>query len=183
MEQQYFWSLEGFSRENGVDNFNDISPCAKKIEPQRQFDRLAMDNFLGFRIKQSTLDEVESVLKNKNISYSVFPDYSKNEDKDIVFSFEIGNINWQCRLTIKDRILRFVSINNYNPNSYQLYKVLCSEMSGRFSSSHDISNSQNQMEGTETTCFTSKEDAWCFTEIVYDSSPILGQENVYIKYF
>lgn len=155
----------------------------KETEPKRRFDDLAIDNFLGFCVKKTTLDEIVSVLKQKTINYNEYPSYSREDEKYIAFLYEAGNIKWDCRLTIRNNKLGFISINNYDSNSYHTYKILCSEMSTRFSATHNISNSQDKMEGTETTCFTSKEDGWCFTEIVYDSSPILDQKNVYIKFF
>lgn len=149
---------------------------------QKLFNEISMDNFLGFVVKKSNYAEIVSVLQQKGINYHEYPSTVK-ECKDIRFSYNAGNISWGCYLILKNNVLCFISLDNYSPNSYNTYQILCKEMSERFASSYNISKSQDRAEGTETTSFISKENTSCFTEIVYDSSPIIEQKNIYIKYF
>lgn len=170
-------------QENREINVQNEPLATYRKEPQRRFDKLAIDNFLGFVLKVTTFDEIVEVLQQNNVNYSEYPDYSDKDIKKIIFSYELGTIVWNCNLRIEKNILKFISIHNYSPNSYDTYKILCKEMSVRFSSSHNINTSIDKREGTETTSFINKEDVWSFTEIVYDSSPIIGQKNIYIRYF
>lgn len=164
-------------------NFSNEPLDTYKNEPQRQFDKLAINNFLGFAVNVTSFDEIVEVLQQHDVDYSEFPDYSDKDNKEIVFSYETGAIVWSCNLKIKKNKLGFISLHNYSPNSYETYKILCEEMSERFNSSHNINISINKREGTETTTFVNKEDVWSFTEIEYDSSPIIGQKKIYIRYF
>ena len=93
------------------------------------------------------------------------------------------DITWTCELQIENDVLEHVVLNVYSPDSYTIYKKLCNELLQQYGSIYNVSNSQDKQEGTETLCFSNKDNMWKFTEIIYDSSPILGQKNIYIYYY
>lgn len=163
----------------------DLFKKKEKVDTKsaRLFDNLSVDNYLGLIIKESTIAEIKKALNSEGLSYKEFPVYGCKDEIDIAFQHRIGGINWSCCLTTRNNVLKGVVLNIYSPNSYTIYQSLCKELEERYSASHQISKRQNSHDGTETTCFTSKDDAWQFTEVEFDSSPILGQKNVYIRYF
>ena len=144
---------------------------------------LALDNFIGFVPKESTCEQIKSVLTAKGISFNEYPDMFDKGKKKITFSYEAFNIVWSCTLLIENDVLEFVSLNNYSPDSYKSFKAICKELSDRYGSSYNVHKSQDKREGTETMSFADKDDPWRFTEIVYDTSPIIDQKNIYIRYF
>lgn len=144
---------------------------------------LALDNFMGFVNKKSTCEQIKEVLTTNGISFRESPDMFDNNKKQITFSYEAFNVIWSCHLSLQNDVLRFVSLNNYSPDSYRTFKTICDELSKRYGPYFNIRQSKDKREGTETLCFEYKDDPWRFTEVVYDSSPILGQKNIYIKYF
>lgn len=152
-------------------------------KPTRLFDNLPVDNYLGLIINESTTAQIKEVLNSEGLSYKEFPVYGHKDEIDVAFQHRIGDIDWSCRLTTRNGVLKGAVLNIYSPNSYTIYQSLCKELEERCSTSHDISKRRDSHDGTETTCFTNKDDTWQFTEVEYDSSPILGQKNVYIRYF
>lgn len=64
-----------------------------------------------------------------------------------------------------------------------VYKSLCQELKDRYGMIFDVKLYRDNNEGTETLCFADKSNPCHFTEIVYDSSPIIHQKNIYINYF
>jgi len=142
-----------------------------------------IDNFMGFILKESTSEQIKNTLSANGISFKEYPDFFDKEGKTIRFSYESGNMVWSCSLDIKDDMLRFISIHRYSPDSPIIFKLLCKELSERYGSTHRVSISQDKYEGTETMSFSKNDNDFHFTEIVYDSSPILGQKNIRINYF
>ena len=140
------------------------------------FDNLDIENFLGLVLEESTIQQVKETLCAKGISFKEYSD-------QIVFPYRLGNVDWGCTISFEKGVICLVTLDVYSPDSYSIYKTLCKELSERYRSNFEITNSQDKQDGTETMNFTSKNDFFRFTEIVYDSSPILGQKNVYIKYF
>lgn len=151
--------------------------------PKRMFDKLDINGFMGFVLKETTSEQVVNTLNAEGSTFGEYPDFSDPNQKSISFTYRAGDIDWSCSMTFKNNILCLASLNNYNPNSYKTFQIICNEMSERFCSLYNIRNSKDRQEGTETMTFEKKDDPCQFTEIVYDSSPILGQKNIYIKYW
>lgn len=147
------------------------------------FDNLDIDNFMGFVINESTITQIKEALNTKGISFGEYPSYFDKNSKDIRFTYRIGYVDWTCMLSVKNDVLKSVMLNNYSPDSHNTFRILCRELIDRYGSFYNVRSSQNSREGTETMCFEDKEDAFHFTEVVYDSSPIIGQKNIYINYF
>lgn len=150
--------------------------------PTRIFDKLALDNFLGLIIKETTKEEVMNVLISKGISFREFPDLFHDNKKTITFSYNTGDIDWNCHLDIKDDVLYSVVLYKYSADSYSIYQTLCREMTERYNHIYNISTYQNKQEGTETITFAEKGNNFNYTEIEYDSSPIINQKNIYIYF-
>ena len=147
------------------------------------FDNLDIVQFLGLVCTESTIEQVKETLCTKGILYKEYPDSFEKNKTVILFSYRLGNNVWDCSLIIKDKVLYYVSLNVYSEDSYNIFKNLCEELSVRYGSICEITTSQDKYEGTETITFTDKIDPFKFTEIRYDSSPIIGQKNVYINFF
>lgn len=147
------------------------------------FDNLDIENFMGLVLKESSTQQVKETLCAKGISFKEYPNHYEKNENLIVFPYRLGSIDWGCRITIKNDVLSFVQLDIYNPDSYIIFKTLCKELSERYRSICEITNSQDKQEGTETMNFINKNDFFQFTEVVYDSSPILGQKNIRINYF
>ena len=147
------------------------------------FDNLDIEKFLGLICKESTIEQVKETLCAKGVLYNEYPDPFTKNGKTLLFPYRLGNLDWDCSLKIRDEVLYYVSLNVYCEESYNIFKNLCEELSERYSSICVITASHDKDEGTETMTFTDKFNPFKFTEIRYDSSPIIGQKNVYINYF
>jgi hypothetical protein len=157
----------------------------KKLEekPISFFENLSVENFIGLVINESTTAQIKDELSSKGLSYKEYPVFGHDDECDLTLNYVTSDINWSCRLNTKNNVLQMVVLNIYSPDSYSIYQTLCKEFQQRFSSSYNISQTHDSYEGTIKTCFENKSDPWQFTEVEYDSSPILGQKNVYIRYF
>ena len=152
-------------------------------KPKRFFENLSVENFIGLVINESTTAQIKDELSSKGLSYQEYPVFGHDDECDLTLNYVTSDINWSCRLNTKNNVLQMVVLNIYSPDSYSIYQTLCKEFQQRFSSSYNISQTHDSYEGTIKTCFENKSDPWQFTEVEYDSSPILGQKNVYIRYF
>lgn len=155
----------------------------KETPSKNEFEDLSVNAFLDCIPNTSTEEQVKESLNKKGIQYKEYPSFGKEDEKDIVLTFATGSIDWNTRLTIKKGKLRLVALAYYNPNCYKTYREICEELSKRYGKTYDIEFSECKSEGTEKMAISDKEDAFSFTEIEYDPSLILGQKNVYIRYF
>lgn len=144
---------------------------------------LVIDNFMGFVINETTSDKIKNTLHEMGVQFNEYSSYSHEDEYNISFSYRLSNVDWQCELTIKNDILAFVSLCYYSSDSYIIFKGLCKELIERYGSIYNVYNKQDKKEGTEVMSFTNKDNPFIFTEIEYDSSPHLGQKNIYIRYF
>ena len=152
-------------------------------DSKRMFDNMVVANFMGFVIKETTVDQIRTILNANGISFRETISLFGKDEINIVFTYKSGNIDWNCQLTIKNNVLNFITLSNYSPDSYNTFKILCKELTERYGSIYNVTSRQDKQEGTETLCFGDKTSWSRFTEVRYDSSPILGQKNVYISYF
>lgn len=153
-----------------------------KKKGKNEFDNLFVNEFLGCIPGVSTENQIRVILSNNDISFKEHSSGNKAE-KDYIFSFLLGNINWHCDFMIKEDTLRLITLSYYNPECYKIYRKICEELSERYKGTHDISFYENNSDKTEKMVISDREDRFKFTEIEYDSSPILGQNNIYIRYF
>ncbi len=149
----------------------------------RLFENLSVDNFMGLIINESSMVQIKEALNTRGLSYQENSLFGHKDECNLTFKYVAGGVDWLCILTTKNNVLKMVVLNTYSPDSYSIYQKLCKELQERYSTSYNISKNSDSTEGTEKTCFMNKSDCWQFTEVEYDSSPILGQKNVYIRYF
>lgn len=162
-----------------TNNINKVENVCKKNE----FDNLYVNEFLGCKPGVSTENQIRVILSNNNISFKEHSSSGNKTEKDYIFSFLLSNTNWHCDFMIKEDTLRLITLSYYNPECYKTYRKICEELSERYKGTHDISFYENNSDKTEKMVISDREDSFKFTEIEYDSSPILGQNNIYIRYF
>ena len=155
----------------------------RDIKTKRLFDNIAVDKFMGFVIKETSSNQIKDKLSSYGISFNEYPSNSQKDEKSILFSYKTCDVKWSVCLTIKGNILQFVSLYYYDPDCFNVYKSLCQELKDRYGMIFDVKLYRDNNEGTETLCFADKSNPCHFTEIVYDSSPIIHQKNIYINYF
>lgn len=148
-----------------------------------EFEDLSVNVFLDCIPNTSTEEYVKESLNKRGIQYEEFPSFDNTDEKDIVLTFTTGSINWNSRLLIEKGKLRLVSLSYYNPDCYNTYRKICEELLRRYKKAYTIEFSECKSEGTEKMVISDKEGGFSFTEIEYDPSLILGQKNVYIRYF
>lgn len=142
-----------------------------------------IDNFMGFVIKETTSTQLKKALTDDGISFKEYPDYFDKNKNSVTFPYRLSDITWNCELQLENNVLKHVVLNVYSPDSHKIYKKICKDLLERYGSIYNVYNRQDNDEGTETLSFANKDNMWKFTEIVYDSSPILGQKNIYIYYY
>ena len=152
-------------------------------DSKRIFDNMVVANFMGFVIKRTTADQIRTALNTHGISFRETASFFGKDEIIIAFTYKSGNIDWNCQLSIKNNVLNHITLSNYSPDSYNTFKILCKELTERYGSTYNVTSRYDKQEGTETLCFGDKTDWSRFTEVKYDSSPILGTKNVYISYF
>ena len=169
----------------GILDNNHLKNLASKAVSinNNQTNKVDVEDFMGFVINATTSEQIKSSLTGKGISFREHPDFFEKRKKTISFSYRFSDIDWSCELRTEDDVLSHVVLNVFSPDSEKKYKSLCRELLERYGSTYDVANRIDKSEGTETVCFSNKEDPFTFTEIVYDSSPILGQKSIYIRYY
>ena len=80
-------------------------------KPTRLFDNLPVDNYLGLIINESTTAQIKEVLNSEGLSYKDFPVYGHKDEIDVAFQHRIGDIDWSCRLTTRNGVLKGVVLN------------------------------------------------------------------------
>lgn len=174
------------TKENSIQQINNFHPLkvdSQRVNPQRLFDNITINVFMGFVIKKTAINQIKERLSSDGISFNEYTSDSQKEEKYILFSYKTSDINWSVRLTLKDDILKLVCLDYYDPDCFKVFKYLCQELKDRYGMLFNVTFHEDNDEGTETLCFVDKNNPFHFTEIVYDHSPIIHQNNIYINYF
>lgn len=153
------------------------------LSPSRRFDKMVVAKFMGFVIKESTMEQVKDTLRAQGFDFREYNEPNNKNEQSIRFTYNIGNIDWDCCLSFKNNVLHLVSLSNYSPNSYSTFQTLSRELSERYKFIYNLTSHIDKDEGTESICFEDKNEWGRFTEVTFDSSPILGQKNIRITYF
>ena len=73
-----------------------------------------LENFIGLVINESTTAQIKDELSSKGLSYQEHPVWGHDDQCDLTLNYVTSDINWLCRLTTKNNVLKMVVLNIYN---------------------------------------------------------------------